>query len=92
MIIDCTGAGTAPDKAGGGGRLPSPAGLRASWSWQEGQFMKEQWDFFFVEFYAMQGCGSGPFSVGSGSSKSEFKKPDPDPGSYWHLPGINSNI
>ena len=27
-----------------------------------------------------------------GSSKSEFKNPDPDPGFYWHLPRINSNI
>jgi len=27
----------------------------------------------------MQGCGSGPFSAGSGSSKSEFLKTDPDP-------------
>ena len=28
-------------------------------------------------------CGSGPFSAGSGSSKSEFLKPDPDPtGAY----------
>ena len=43
-----------------------------------------------------QGWGSNPFSAGSGSgsgsSKSEFLKPDPDPGSYWHLPRINSNI
>ena len=30
-----------------------------------------------------QGCGSGPFSAGSGSSKSEFSKPAPDPiGTY----------
>ena len=29
-------------------------------------------DCFFL------GCGSGPFSAGSGSSKLEFKKPDPD--------------
>ena len=30
-----------------------------------------------------QGCGSCPFSAGSGSSKSDFKQPDPDPtGTY----------
>jgi len=35
----------------------------------------------------IQGFGSGPFSAGSGSSKSEFSNRIriPDPGSYWHL-------
>ena len=37
----------------------------------------------------MQGCGSGPFSAGSGSWKSVFEKPDPDP-AYTHLESIQT--
>ena len=37
-----------------------------------------------------QGCGSGPFSAGSGSSKPEFWKPDPD--YFFHIKRISSDI
>jgi len=44
----------------------------------------------------IQGCRSGPFSAESGSRKSEFKKPDPDPTCTYrygtYLPRINLNI
>ena len=33
----------------------------------------------YEKMYEKQGCGSGPFLAGSGSSKSQFKKPDSDP-------------
>ena len=42
----------------------------------------------YLRRYKQRGCGSGPFSAESGSSKSEFYKPDPDPTGT----SINSNV